>query len=227
MSDSGDSPGGISTPRSFHVLGMLCCHASRMPGMNVFGPPSSSTCGCSVLPRVSTVRFWSTMASNSDAISSSVGVSCFWRPLMSVSANTPHLPATLCSLMPRYPCSLNSLAGMRSFALILSMTAPVPPAHLSFIDGIFFLRPLCWSSLKTMILASCPPSSTTELTSGWSFSTARETAVTSWTNLAPTRGASEPAPEPVMKIRQLSASMPRSNSSRRRNSSAFSGCLVS
>ena len=55
---------------------------------------------------------------------------------------------------------------MRSLALILSMTAPVPPAHLSFIEGIFFLRPVSGSSLKMMILASCPPSSTTEPASG-------------------------------------------------------------
>ena len=67
------------------------------------------------------------------------------------------------------------------------MTAPVPPAHLSFIDGIFFLRPVFSSSLKTMIFASCPPSSITEFTSGCSFSTASETAVTSCTNFAPTR----------------------------------------
>ena len=65
------------------------------------------------------------------------------------------------------------------------MTAPVPPAHLSFIEGIFFLRPVSSSSLKTMIFASCPPSSMTEYTSGCSFSTASETAVTSCTNFAP------------------------------------------
>ena len=56
---------------------------------------------------------------------------------------------------------------MRSLALILSMTAPVPPAHLSFIDGIFFLRPVSGSFLKMMILASCPPSSITEPHSGY------------------------------------------------------------
>jgi hypothetical protein len=71
-----------------------------MPRMKLLGPPSSSTCGRSVWPRVSTLRFCSTMASNSDAISSSGGVPTFCRPLMSVSAKTPHLPATLCSLMP-------------------------------------------------------------------------------------------------------------------------------
>ena len=37
----------------------------------------------------------------------------------------------------------------------------MPPAHLSFIDGIFFLRPVSGSVLKMMILASCPPSSLT------------------------------------------------------------------
>jgi hypothetical protein len=100
MHDSAVSPSGISTPRSFHIFGMLVCQASRIPAMKVFGPPSSSTCGLSVLPRVSTVRFCSTIASKSDAISSSGGVPAFCRPLMSVSANTPHLPATLCSLMP-------------------------------------------------------------------------------------------------------------------------------
>jgi hypothetical protein len=56
--------------------------------------------GSSVWPRVSTERFCSTMASNSDAISSSGGVPSFCKPLMSVSAKTPHLPATLCSLTP-------------------------------------------------------------------------------------------------------------------------------
>ena len=86
------------------------------------------------------------------------------------------------------------------------MTAPVPPAHLSFIEGIFFLRPVSSSSLKTMIFASCPPSSITEYTSGWSFSTASETAVTSCTNFAPIMfGQIPPPPEPVMKMRQLSA----------------------
>jgi hypothetical protein len=68
---------------------------------------------------------------------------------------------------------------MRSLALILSITAPVPPAHLSFIDGIFFLRPVSGSSLKTMIFASWPPSSITEPAFGCIFSTAKQTAFTS------------------------------------------------
>ncbi len=38
--------------------------------------------------------------SNSDAISSGGGTPCFCRLLMSVSAKTPHLPATGCSRSP-------------------------------------------------------------------------------------------------------------------------------
>jgi hypothetical protein len=60
----------------------------------------------------------------------------------------------------------SSSAGMRSLALILSMTAPVPPAHLSFIDGIFFFLPVSSSVLKMMIFASWPPSSMTEPAAG-------------------------------------------------------------
>ena len=40
------------------------------------------------------------MASNSEAISSSGGTPLFCRPLMSVSAKTPHFPATGCSFDP-------------------------------------------------------------------------------------------------------------------------------
>ena len=56
------------------MRGMLTCHASRMPWMNPFGPPSSSTCGRNVWPRVNTLKFCRTMASNSEAISSCEGV---------------------------------------------------------------------------------------------------------------------------------------------------------
>jgi hypothetical protein len=98
---------------------------------------------------------------------------------------------------------------------------------LSFIDGIFFLRPVSGSSLKTMILASWPPSSMTELTSGCIFSTASETAVTSCTNFAPISGAMLLPPEPVMNTRALSPLIPSSASRRPRNSSVFSGCFVS
>ena len=39
-----------ATFRSAHIFGMFACHASRMPGMNVLGPPRSRTRGRSVLP---------------------------------------------------------------------------------------------------------------------------------------------------------------------------------
>ncbi len=104
---------------------------------------------------------------------------------------------------------------MRSLALILSMTAPVPPAHLSFIEGIFFLRPVSGSFLKMMILASCPPSSITEPHSGYIRSTASDTALTSWTNLAPRYLAMPLPPEPVMNIRDRAASKPSISVSKR------------
>ena len=94
--------------------------------------------------------------------------------------------------------------------------------------GSFFFRPVSGSSLKTMILASWPPSSITDPTSGYSCSTASETALTSWTNLAPMRGPMPPPPEPVMNTRKrLARHSGNSASIRCRNSSTFSGCLVS
>ena len=96
----GSTPSGSGVLRSSQIRGMASFQASRMPRMKVFGPPSSSTSGSSVLPRVSTERFWPMMASNSEAISWSGGTPIFCSELMSVSANTPHLPATGWSLMP-------------------------------------------------------------------------------------------------------------------------------
>src|ERR1019366_181865 len=104
---------------------------------------------------------------------------------------------------------------MRSLALILSMTAPVPPAHLSFMEGIFFLRPVSGSFLKMMILASWPPNSITEPHSGYSFSTASETAFTSWTNFAPRYFDMPLPPEPVMRMRDWSALNPSISVSKR------------
>ena len=77
------------------------------------------------------------------------------------------------------------------------MVAPVPEAHLSFIEVRTERLP---SSLilKWMIFASCPPSSMTALTSGWLCSTARTTAFTSCTKRALIVGAMREAPEPVM-----------------------------
>ena len=162
----GSTPAGSGKFRSAQTIGIASSQASRIPRMNVLGPPSSSTTGRSVLPRVSTERFCAMIASKSDAIISSGGVPAFCSELMSVSAKTPHLPATGWIRIPRQPMFDSSAAGMRSLALILSMTAPVPPAHLSFMLGIFFLRPVSGSALKMMILASWPPSSTTLPASG-------------------------------------------------------------
>ncbi len=86
--------------RSFQTMGIFALQQSIMPLMKVFGPPRSSTFGLSVWPRVSTDRFCWMIDSNRLAINSSGGTPCFWRPLMSVSANTPHLPATGWSLSP-------------------------------------------------------------------------------------------------------------------------------
>ena len=41
------------------------------------------------------------------------------------------------------------------------MVAPVPDAHLSFIEAVAVLSPVFSSFLNMMILASCPPSSMT------------------------------------------------------------------
>ena len=80
-----------------HVCGMRRRQQSCRNGRYVFGPPSSSTRGFSVLPRVSTLRFCSTIASASEQSTSSVGMPLLTRLTMSVSANTPHLAATWCS----------------------------------------------------------------------------------------------------------------------------------
>ena len=53
---------------------------------------------CSVLPRVSTDRFCETIASASEHRISGDGMPDFTRLTMSVSAKTPHLAATWCSL---------------------------------------------------------------------------------------------------------------------------------
>ena len=113
----------------------------------------------------------------------------------------------------------------------LSMVAPVPEAHLSFIEAMEVLPvsspASSRASLKMMILASWPPSSITEPTSGCSCSTARVTAFTSCTNFEPSGATSGPEPEPVMKVRMLPGArlgkwLPMATSI----SSTFSACLV-
>jgi hypothetical protein len=85
------------------------------------------------------------------------------------------------------------------------MVAPVPDAHLSFMDAVGVFSPDFSSFLNMMIFASCPPSSMTEPTSGCRCSTASVTALTSWTNLPPVGAHSGAAPDPVMNIRQPDA----------------------
>jgi hypothetical protein len=76
------------------------------------------------------------------------------------------------------------------------------------------------------IFASCPPSSITDRHSGCSFSTARLTAATSWTNLPPSCGASGPPPEPVTNRRNAPGGCSRSASILRRSSRVRSACLA-
>ena len=102
----------------------------------MFGPPSSSTRGCSVWPRVSTERFCATIASASEHMISGAGTPDFSRPTMSVSANTPHLAATGCNLSDCHASAASASAAMPTFSTHLSMVAPVPEAHLSFIEAI-------------------------------------------------------------------------------------------
>ncbi len=56
---------------------------------------------------------------------------------MSVSANTPHLAATWCSFVGvEVQRGATSSRGMPTLIMHLSMVAPVPDAHLSFIEVI-------------------------------------------------------------------------------------------
>ena len=59
-----------------------------------------------------------------------------------------------------------------------------------------------------MILASWPPSSITDSTSGCLYSTASVTAFTSCTNLAPVGAASGPEPEPEIGVPPLVPPLP-------------------
>src|SRR3569832_1405217 len=108
-------------------------------GRYVFGPPRSKTLWRSVFPRVSTDRFWFTMASASEHMISTDGIEDFTRLTMSVSANTPHFAATWCSLLSSKRSFMASSDGMPTLMKHLSMVAPVPDAHLSFIDAMAVL----------------------------------------------------------------------------------------
>src|SRR3954447_24547691 len=108
-------------------------------GRYVLGPPSSSTLWRSVFPRVSTDRFCMTIASASEHMISGDGIEAFTRLTMSVSAKTPHLAATWWSLLSSKCSFADSSFGMPTFMKHLSIVAPVPEAHLSFIDAIAVL----------------------------------------------------------------------------------------
>ena len=101
----------------------------------MFGPPSSSTFGRKVFPRVSTDRFCTTIASASEHMISGDGIPDFTRLTMSVSAKTPHLAATWCSRDASHVNCITSSRGMPTLIRHLSIVAPVPDAHLSFIEA--------------------------------------------------------------------------------------------
>ena len=100
-----------------------------------------------------------TIASASEFMISSDGMPFFTRLTMSVSANTPHLAATWCSFESSKPILTTSSFGRPTLMTHLSMVAPVPDAHLSFIEVMAVLPPVSSFFLKMMILASWPPSS--------------------------------------------------------------------
>jgi hypothetical protein len=127
-------------------------------GRYVFGPPSSMTLCLSVEPRVSTERFWRTIASASEQRISGAGMPLFTRFTMSVSAKTPHLAATWWSFeSSKWTFDARARAARPTLIMHLSMVAPVPDAHLSFIDGIGGLArpfPSGPTSWNMMIFAS-------------------------------------------------------------------------
>ena len=80
-----------------------------------------------------------TMASASEHMISFDGIDALTRLTMSVSANTPHLAATWCSLLSSKCSFIASSDGMPTLMKHLSMVAPVPDAHLSFIEAMAVL----------------------------------------------------------------------------------------
>ncbi len=62
------------------------------------------------------------------------GTPVLTRLTISVSAKTPHLAATWCSVLGSKRILAASAAGTPVFSTHLSMVAPVPEAHLSFIE---------------------------------------------------------------------------------------------
>src|ERR1700735_1290662 len=108
-------------------------------GRYVFGPPSRRTRCLSVLPRVRTLRFWRTIASANEQRTSFEGIPLLIRLTMSVSANTPHLAATWWSFESSKWRLVTISGGAFTLRKHLSIVAPVPDAHLSFIDALAVL----------------------------------------------------------------------------------------
>ena len=82
------------------------------------------------------------MASASEQRISVEGMPDLTRLTMSVSAKTPHFAATWWSFDGSQASRPASSGGMPTFSMHLSMVAPVPEAHLSFIDAIARFSPL-------------------------------------------------------------------------------------
>ncbi len=94
------------------------------------------------------------MASASELSTSSLGMPVFTRLTMSVSAKTPHLAATWWSLESSKRSEVAKPGSAPTLIMHLSMVAPVPLAHLSFIDVVAVFCPVPSSCLNMMILAS-------------------------------------------------------------------------
>ena len=101
----------------------------------------------SVLPRVRTDRFCETIASASEQRISFDGMPDLTRLTMSVSAKTPHLAATWWSFVVSHGSFQASAGAMPALIMHLSIVAPVPEAHLSFMDAMARLSPVCSFSL--------------------------------------------------------------------------------
>jgi hypothetical protein len=72
---------------------------------------------------------------------SGAGMPDFTRLTMSVSAKTPHLAATWCSFDGSHGRLDTVSRGKPTLMRHLSIVAPVPEAHLSFIEAMARLSP--------------------------------------------------------------------------------------
>ncbi len=73
---------------------------------------------------------------------------------MSVSANTPHFAATWCSFVSSKWSDVTRSGGALTLRKHLSMVAPVPLAHLSFIEATAVFSSLPSLERNMMIFAS-------------------------------------------------------------------------